>query len=360
MSRVEPNEPSYTLSVEGLDKFAVLLRGLIEELLRHSGVAFHSVEARVKTHESAKKKLSSREKYSDFGDLTDLLGVRVITFFADDVDRAAAALVPEFEIDSENSVDKRKEIGADRFGYLSLHYVAGLSKARAKLTENARFRKMRFELQIRSILQHAWAEIEHDLGYKSGISVPQQFSRRFSRLAGLLELADDEFMRLRNESSAYEEQMPARISADPGEVNVDQASIAELIRDDATIAELDQEIAMIGHLRLVDDREVAKSYARTRARDLVKLGVTDIGELLRLLQDRRDEILDFVQAWYDKGERNAAPMPKGGSLSFIIYLLVAERGYSAADLVEAFDWSEGRARGATKDGAAALSRMRGV
>ncbi|MBN0039337.1 hypothetical protein JN535_04005 [Cellulosimicrobium cellulans] len=354
---MEPNEPSYTLSVEGLDKFAVLLRGLIEELLRHNDVAFHSVEARVKTHDSAKKKLSSREKYSDYGDLTDLLGVRVITFFADDVDRAAAALVPEFTIDKKNSVDKRKEIGADRFGYLSLHYVASLSEARARLTENARFRNMRFELQIRSILQHAWAEIEHDLGYKSGISVPQEISRRFSRLAGLLELADDEFMRLRNESNAYEEQIPARISEDPGEVLVDQASIAELIREDATIAELDQEIAMIGHLRLTSDGEGSKSYARTRAQDLVRLGITDVGQLLRLLQDRRDDLLAFVQAWYE-GERIPSPMPKGGSLSLFIYLLVAERGYSASDLVEVFEWSEGRARGAVRDGTAALSRMR--
>lgn len=357
MSRVEPNEQSYALSVEGLDKFAVLLRGLIEELLRHNGVAFHSVEARVKTHDSAKKKLSSREKYSDYGDLTDLLGVRVITFFADDVDTAAAVLVREFKIDTENSVDKRQEIGSDRFGYLSLHYIASLSKSRARLAENARFKDMRFELQIRSILQHAWAEIEHDLGYKSGISVPQEFSRRFSRLAGLLELADDEFMRLRNESSAYEAQMSARISEDPGEVNVDQASVAELIREDVTVEELDKAIVARCHLQMIDDGEVEKSYARSRARDLAGLGITDIGQLLRTLQERSDDILAFVEAW-DNEDRLPSPMPKGGSLTFLVYLLVAERGYSAENLMATLGWSAERAHAATKLGAVALNHMR--
>jgi hypothetical protein len=61
------------------------------------------------------------------------------------------------------------------------------------LVEYSTHTGVQFEVQIRSTLQHAWAEIEHDRGYKSEVEVARAVRRRFSRLAGLLELADYEF-----------------------------------------------------------------------------------------------------------------------------------------------------------------------
>ena len=75
-----------------------------------------------------------------------------------------AALQDQFYIDEKNSVDKRKALGDREFGYLSLHRIAMVSPQRGKLIEYLRFKDEPFEIQIRSILQHAWAEIEHDLG----------------------------------------------------------------------------------------------------------------------------------------------------------------------------------------------------
>jgi hypothetical protein len=54
-------------------------------------------------------------------------------------------------------------------------------------------RKRWFEIQVRSLLEHAWAEIEHEIVYKSGITQPDAVRRRFAALAGSLELFDSEF-----------------------------------------------------------------------------------------------------------------------------------------------------------------------
>ena len=98
--------------------------------------------------------------------MTDITGVRVITYFADQVDEIAKVMEGEFNIDIKNSIDKRDILDPDRFGYLSLHYViVSLSSARCALAEYRSFSELKAEVQVRSILQHAWAEIEHDLGY---------------------------------------------------------------------------------------------------------------------------------------------------------------------------------------------------
>ena len=53
------------------------------------------------------------------------------------------------------------------------------------------------EVQVRSILQHAWAALQHDLMYKGERAPTDQVRRRLIALAGLLELADQEFMSVR-------------------------------------------------------------------------------------------------------------------------------------------------------------------
>ena len=72
-----------------------------------------------------------------------------------------------------------------RIGYASVHYIASLKGSRTSSPEYSRFQNIKFEVQIRSILQHTWAEIEHDLQYKSQESLPRELRRKFARLAGL-------------------------------------------------------------------------------------------------------------------------------------------------------------------------------
>ncbi len=173
---------------------------LLEKLIRLEDVRVHSVTSRLKDRESLAEKLRRVGKgYSRLTDITDVVGLRVITHLEDEVDSIGHLVEREFAVDHARSIDKRKILDPDRFGYLSLHYICNLSPQRVQLPGYHRFEGLSFEIQVRSILQHTWAEIEHDLGYKAGGTIPGPIRRRFSRLAGLLEIADTEFTCPRNE-----------------------------------------------------------------------------------------------------------------------------------------------------------------
>ena len=324
MSNSEEPRIDYDSAVQHLDAFGSALKSLITQLLGDAGVAVHSVEFRVKGPESASRKLSrGADKYSGYDDLTDMLGVRVITYFPDEVDEVARVLTPEFAVDEENSVDKRRALDPDRFGYLSLHYVATLKTNRSGLPEYRRFGSSTFEVQIRSILQHAWAEIEHDLGYKAEGALPRDMRRRFSRLAGLLELADDEFSRLRDDRDVYEAQVRDDLHASPEELEVDQSTVSALLQTDALI-DLDQEIAAL--FPAPTSENIDTKYAANLARDARSLGVANVQTLTRIVDARSSHAVAFARIWLQRRERTERekPLSRGIGLFYVLYTLVAD------------------------------------
>lgn len=173
---------------------------LLRRALREQGIYVTAIEYRVKTEQSLAGKLERKGwKYKTLNDLTDLVGLRVITFYTDEVDKVAAIAKRIFDVDWKESVDKRKLHQLDSFGYNSLHYICRLKEAPCE--------GIRFELQMRTALQHVWSTIEHDTGYKGDVKIPREYVRQFSRLAGMLELVDDEFSRLRLLLSDYRRQV---------------------------------------------------------------------------------------------------------------------------------------------------------
>jgi hypothetical protein len=97
-------------------------------------------------------------------------------------------------------VDKRTALGLRQFGYRSVHLVAKVRSRSAELGWYESVGPDWFEIQVRSILEHSWAEIEHEVVYKSGVAYSNEFKRSFSALAGTLEILDQQFVTLRDRS----------------------------------------------------------------------------------------------------------------------------------------------------------------
>lgn len=129
-----------------LDKLSGEAYDLLKHELRKQGIYVTAIEHRVKTEKSLVGKLELKgSKYKTIDDITDLVGLRVITFYTDEVDKVAVIAKGIFDIDWKESVDKRKLHDLDAFGYSSLHYICRLKTGGP-----------RFELQMRTALQHVW------------------------------------------------------------------------------------------------------------------------------------------------------------------------------------------------------------
>lgn len=201
----------------------------ISDIVKQHKFFVMDISHRTKGIDSLSGKLDRKSgKYADLTDITDLVGIRVICYFSDTVDLVAQVLSNEFVVDEENSVDKRKTLKDNQFGYVSLHYICSLKDE--DLAKHPEFSGIRFEIQLRSVLQHAWAEIEHDLGYKSSFGVPHAITRNFSRVAGLLEIADGQFIELRDSIKSYEREVKVKISSGMAQdVSLDRVSLEAFI-----------------------------------------------------------------------------------------------------------------------------------
>ncbi|QXH79021.1 GTP pyrophosphokinase [Pseudomonas salmasensis] len=301
--------------------FSEKVQELLEGFLEAKGLVVHSVSSRCKTPGSlevkAQKKLDKGSEYTSLKSVTDLAGVRVITHFANDVDEIAKIVEHEFNVDFDNSIDKRLAQEPDRFGYTSLHYVVALSDDRLKLSEYLKFSDIKVEIQIRSILQHAWAEIEHDIGYKANDEVPKDVKRKFSRLSGLLELADEEFMDIRTKVDAYAESVKKAVGTDLEEFEIDKTSLDSFAMSNHVVVELDREIGDILGVT------IGKPYFLPEEFEIFKMfGVNTLDQLEKMLQDYRSGILERAEHIASRDDGTTFMLGAGISIFYLFQVVV--------------------------------------
>ena len=160
-------KPQFELLAQHAEQF-------LNTAVQKSKAQVYGIIHRIKEQNSLAGKLHRKgDKYTSLSDITDILGFRIICYFADDVDAIAQAVAESFDIDWENSIDKRHALDINSFGYMAVHYICSIKKD-APLPEE--LKNKRFEVQMCSLLQHAWAVMNHDLGYKTKFGIPQAVS----------------------------------------------------------------------------------------------------------------------------------------------------------------------------------------
>jgi putative GTP pyrophosphokinase len=106
-----------------------------------------------------------------------------------------------------------------------------LPQDRINLAEYRKFEGLLFEVQIRTILEHCWAEIEHDRNYKFSGVLPEDMKRRFSLLAATLELADNEFNNISKSIDALREEVSTKTKVGKIDIPIDSISLRQYLTD---------------------------------------------------------------------------------------------------------------------------------
>jgi putative GTP pyrophosphokinase len=250
--------------------FALRLKNVLQDALENSDIKTQKVDARVKTIESFARKAGTpfpldptRPKYEDpLNDIQDMAGLRVITYLPAAVEQVGETIGAEFEIVEQE--DKFEALNREeRFGYQSVHYVVRLGDKRTIPPRYRRFRGLVGEIQVRTILQHAWAEIEHDIEYKAAEALPTPVRRRFMIMAGMLEVADSYFQEIQDEVQARRREATGYVE----EGRLDQAALTS----DALRSYLD--------IRMGSDRRIGDSNYEAWVRVLSELGFDSISQV---------------------------------------------------------------------------------
>lgn len=239
----------------------------VEDLLADAGVTYDRVVARVKDWPSMKSKAYKKNVEGEWlypepwEEIHDLIGVRVTTFHSTEIPVAIDVLQQSFTV--ERSVDKTAETRVSGgFGYGSHHLILTVDENSTDIEELAAYQGVSFEVQIRTVLQHAWAEFEHDIRYKRGVEeLDPKVDRAFALAAGLIELADQQFDQI----------AAAQVSEDGSRDDVD-----------LTPETLPGVLAMLLGNRFPRSR--SENY-RFLAEILAADGITTVSELAELLDD---------------------------------------------------------------------------
>jgi len=193
LSEYERIRPSYEKLVEEV-------RYVIEEKLRSTIVRVADVFGRAKVPESLEKKLQRKHYKNALKEITDLAGVRVVCYYEHDLSTVNEIVLSEFDV--HEHVDKTGDLGVDKMGYHGAHFIITLGDRYSGARYDG-ITDLKCEVQVRTVLQEAWALISHHLIYKDEASIPKRMQRDLNNVASLLEIAQGVFDSIREKREMY-------------------------------------------------------------------------------------------------------------------------------------------------------------
>lgn len=202
---------------------------ITKNLLRSERIDYLSVNGRTKTKASVLEKIKRKGYKDPSKQITDLSGIRIVVYFESDVKKLSDLISRSFSVDNENSMNQDARLSVDQIGYRSVHFVCDLGKERVKLPEFSGLEDLKFEFQVRTILQHAWAELAHDRNYKFSGKLPIDIERSLFLYAGMLEIADKGFDELSRRIDSYIESVHKQTQEGDLDFSLDSISLPEFV-----------------------------------------------------------------------------------------------------------------------------------
>ncbi len=158
------------------------------------------IQARVKALTSFAEKILRQTNFKDpITEITDICGIRIIFPSLNDKKKVSTLIKENFIINPILSRSKVEDLDISEFGYRTDHYSIFLKKQSSlydDLSIPESFFSQKAEIQVRTMIEHAYAAIYHDLGYKGAFRLKKQWEREFQRGAALLEQMDESFSRI--------------------------------------------------------------------------------------------------------------------------------------------------------------------
>jgi len=193
---------------DSYNKLGKNIKEAVETFLIEKEISFLSVDYRIKSIDSFLEKIE-RKSYNDpFNEIEDICGLRIICYYQSDIKKICQIINNEFDI-KENQ-DKEELLEENQFGYRSYHFIAKVKKKWLEAPNYRGLENHKFEIQVRTVLMHAWAEIEHKLAYKQEIHIPTHLKRKLYRISAKLEEADEQFEDIKNESIQYRKKLSSK------------------------------------------------------------------------------------------------------------------------------------------------------
>lgn len=285
---------------------------ILENLLREHRIDCLAITGRTKDKRSAIEKIKRKGYSEPIRQLTDLSGVRVVVFFESDVQRVSTVVEDAFAIDRANSLDKESALLVNQIGYRSVHYVCDLGSKRSVVDEYKSLTGLRFELQIRTVLQHAWAELSHDRNYKFSGKLPRALERKLFLYAGLLEVADRGFDETARAIDSYAQSLPDQTSRGDLKIEVTSLSLDAFVklwseRNEYQLEEVEfsrglgdlvAELREFGISSLAELNAIVPSnYAAVAKRENYRTTIYGVVRDWMLISDWRRFIRDVAFAW---------------------------------------------------------------
>lgn len=221
MDNPKEYKENYLTRIPEYENLGKNLSSAIELLLEENKLDFLKVYYRIKEVDSFIEKIARKKYDKPFDQIEDVCGIRIICYYQKDVDTITDIL--KKELDVKESSDKEELLDINQFGYRSFHLIASIPSSWFKTPNFRKLKGLKAEIQVRTVLMHAWAEIEHKLSYKKKSHIPDHFKRKLYRLSAKLEESDEQFQELKEQSVSLQKNIIEKAKSDSfnfGEVSI--------------------------------------------------------------------------------------------------------------------------------------------